>query len=132
MIKKEQILNIIPSENLIVVRMGNNPNNSLVPTSFQNEMCERINQLSCANATSIKDDVSLDAYLYPNPSTGMLSISLPLQAAPYEVTIFDQSGRSILQVKNQSEINMEDFPSGMYYIRLLQNQQVFTGKWDKL
>ncbi len=129
--KNGQILNIIPSENLIVVRMGNNPNNSLVPTSFQNEMWERINQLSCANSTSIRGNISLDAHLYPNPSSGMLSISLPLQTAPYEVTIFDQSGRRLLQVKNQLEINMEEFPSGLYYVRLLQNQQAYVGKWIK-
>ncbi|MEM8900555.1 MAG: serine hydrolase [Bacteroidota bacterium] len=130
--KNGQILNIIPSENLIVVRMGNNPNNSLVPTTFQNEMWERISKLSCSNATNIKEDLILESYLYPNPSEGRFRINLPLQAVPYEVNVFDQGGRRVLQVKNQSEINMQDFPSGLYYIRLLQNQQAYRGKWVKL
>ncbi len=41
--KNGQFLNIIPSQNLIVIRMGDNPDNSLVPTVFLNDMWEKLN-----------------------------------------------------------------------------------------
>ena len=41
--KNGQILYIVPSEQLIVVRMGENPNNTLVPTTFVNELWGKIN-----------------------------------------------------------------------------------------
>lgn len=41
--KDGQLLNIIPSEGLVVVRMGNEPVGSLVPMQFQVKMWEKIN-----------------------------------------------------------------------------------------
>ncbi len=40
--KNGQLLNIVPSQNLIVLRMGDNPDASLVPVNFQDKMWEYI------------------------------------------------------------------------------------------
>lgn len=37
-----QFIDIVPSQNLIVIRMGDNPDDSLVPTTFHNEMWVKI------------------------------------------------------------------------------------------
>ena len=36
--KNGQIIDVIPSENMVVIRMGEAPDSSLVPTDFHNEM----------------------------------------------------------------------------------------------
>jgi CubicO group peptidase (beta-lactamase class C family) len=41
--KNGQLLNVVPSKNLIVIRMGDNANNSLVPLTFQNSLWEKLN-----------------------------------------------------------------------------------------
>ena len=41
--KDGQLLNIIPSKGLIVVRMGDNANGALVPITFQNELWAKLN-----------------------------------------------------------------------------------------
>lgn len=41
--KDGQLLNIIPSRGLIVVRMGDNANGALVPVQFQNELWAKLN-----------------------------------------------------------------------------------------
>ncbi len=41
--KNGQLLNIVPSQKLIVIRMGDNPDASLVPTNFQNDLWEKLN-----------------------------------------------------------------------------------------
>lgn len=41
--KNGQFINIVPSENLVVIRMGEAPDGSLVPIIFQNEMWEKLN-----------------------------------------------------------------------------------------
>lgn len=41
--KNGQFLNIVPSQGLIVIRMGDNPDISLVPTKFLNDMWEKLN-----------------------------------------------------------------------------------------
>jgi hypothetical protein len=40
--KNGQFVEIIPSKNFVVIRMGEAPDESLVPISFHNEMWEKI------------------------------------------------------------------------------------------
>ena len=41
--KNGQFIEIVPSKNLVIIRMGEAPDDSLVPISFHNEMWEKIN-----------------------------------------------------------------------------------------
>ena len=41
--KNGQFLNVVASQGLIVIRMGDNPDNALVPTKFLNDMWEKLN-----------------------------------------------------------------------------------------
>ena len=41
--KNGQIVFVIPSKDLVVIRLGDNPDNSLVPTKFVNDFWDRIN-----------------------------------------------------------------------------------------
>ena len=43
--KNGQFVEVIPSQNLVVIRMGEAPDNSLVPTVFHDEMWEKINRV---------------------------------------------------------------------------------------
>jgi CubicO group peptidase (beta-lactamase class C family) len=45
--KNGQMIHIVPSQNLVWIRMGNSPDNSLVPNSYANYIWEKINQLNC-------------------------------------------------------------------------------------
>lgn len=47
--KNGQIINIVPSQNLVWIRMGNNPDNSLVPHTFNKEVWNYINDLPCTS-----------------------------------------------------------------------------------
>jgi CubicO group peptidase (beta-lactamase class C family) len=40
--KNGQLINIIPSENLLVIRIGDAPDNTLVPFTFQNDLWEKL------------------------------------------------------------------------------------------
>lgn len=43
--KNGQLINIVPSQGLVMVRMGDNPDNSLVPVNFQNDLWEKLDRL---------------------------------------------------------------------------------------
>lgn len=43
--KNGQLLNIVPSQNLVVIRMGDNPDNSLVPMNLQTEIWSKLNEI---------------------------------------------------------------------------------------
>jgi hypothetical protein len=43
--KNGQLINVVPSLGMVVIRMGDNPDQSFVPYAFQDQMWERINEL---------------------------------------------------------------------------------------
>jgi CubicO group peptidase (beta-lactamase class C family) len=43
--KNGQLINIVPSQNLIIIRMGDVPDNSLVPFLFQDDIWEKLNEI---------------------------------------------------------------------------------------
>ncbi len=43
--KNGQLLNIVPSQNLIIVRMGDNPDNSFVPINYANEIWDYLDDI---------------------------------------------------------------------------------------
>lgn len=67
--KNGQILNIVPSQNLIVVRMGNSPDGieALVPTLFDNTIWDYLNQLMC-ESSGINENKLNSPLVFPNPA----------------------------------------------------------------
>ena len=45
--KNGQIINIVPSQNLVMIRMGNNPDNTLVPVTYNRDIWELFNAILC-------------------------------------------------------------------------------------
>jgi CubicO group peptidase (beta-lactamase class C family) len=43
--KNGQLINVVPSQNLIMIRMGDVPDNSLVPFLFQDDIWEKLNEI---------------------------------------------------------------------------------------
>ena len=43
--KNGQLINVVPSKNLIVIRMGDSPDTNLVPFLFQNTLWEKLNEI---------------------------------------------------------------------------------------
>ncbi len=43
--KNGQLINIVPSQNLVIIRMGDDPDNALVPFTFQDNLWEKLNAI---------------------------------------------------------------------------------------
>lgn len=43
--KNGQLINVVPSQGLVVIRMGDNPDSSLVPFTYQNELWKKLNDI---------------------------------------------------------------------------------------
>ncbi len=80
-----------------------------------------------------QNKIRYDVHLYPNPAHHKVYLSLPLNAGETEVKILNAIG--VLQKtlhqkannKNQNiEIDIEDFPQGIYFIQLTNNSGVIT------
>jgi len=116
--KNGQIINVVPSENLVMIRIGNIPQSVFVPNFFNDEIWQKFNQLSCSTAT-VKNQTKNSILLYPNPaSNAMLIENLELNS---RVEIFDEIGNQIFSELNNSKnlkLNLNGFSNGIYFVKV--------------
>lgn len=114
--KNGQLLSISPSENLIVVRMGNATEDALVSTTLHDDIWERIMNLSCTSDLN-EEGESTSSFVYPNPASDRLFIegNVDLNQA---IDILDASGRICLSAQyTRTGIDLKALASGLYLIR---------------
>jgi minor extracellular serine protease Vpr len=75
--------------------------------------------------------------IFPNPSTGMLYITLPLLQSNPNISIVGMDGRTIVDIPNLAsfgtlELNTDFLDSGIYFIRLHNGGQLFISKFVKI
>jgi gluconolactonase len=67
--------------------------------------------------------------MYPNPVHNIFHINLPVKTGTLE--IFDNSGKSVLlnQIReNNSAIDVSGLVKGIYFVKVLSDNQMYTGK----
>jgi CubicO group peptidase (beta-lactamase class C family) len=121
--KNGQILNVCPSEGLVVVRLGNAPDNSLVPFVLNDQIWEKLNAVLCTAVTE-----STDAYFMLNQTASSVRISWPGKSFVCE--IFDLKGNKISssEARNSKEMNTTALSSGMYVVRCASGSAVEVRK----
>jgi hypothetical protein len=139
--KNGQLLNIVPSMNLVVVRLGNAPDNSLVPTILNNQIWQRLNAVigqptGVAEARETPVNFGL-LQNYPNPfnPSTVISFQLPVNSH-VTLKVFDVTGREVASLVD-GEMEAGDHavpfvqgaaPSGLYFYTITAGQFTQTRK----
>ncbi|WP_223274558.1 serine hydrolase [Salibacter halophilus] len=122
-----QFINVVPSENMVWIRMGEAPDNSLVPFILNNDIWKRINDLECeALSVDGKNRQEESWEIYPNPTKDRIYVSSNTQNTSFKYSIYDAKG---LQVKNgvtKESINLSQLNDGLYFIKLHNNLKSST------
>lgn len=118
--KDNQILLVVPSHNIVYVRMGNASTTNLVGPIMVDEIWQILEKLMCTpNATH---EVEKDrVQVYPNPTHDKIYVSSFLDIESIEV--LDLLGRP-LQTVYRSEIDLSQFPSGRYFLKIVTKSNV--------
>ncbi len=114
----DQLLKVVPSQNLVFIRMGDAPSSaSLVPIKLNNDIWKKINQLDC-NATSILQNISISPWqIFPNPFDAKVQIEYS-ENGDFLIEIFDGKEVQILLDKNLKEIDTENWENDIYFLRV--------------
>lgn len=129
--KDGQFLNVVPSQNLVWVRMGNAPNSLPVPFLLNDKIWEYVNDLYC-DTTVIDNQDYKKSYvkLFPNPNNYILNLKSNKQII--RVEIFDLKGQIVKSLNTQKEqvsILISELQSGLYFVKtILDNGKIFTDK----
>lgn len=123
-----QFINVIPSQNIVWIRMGEAPKSVPVPYLLNNEIWSFINQLPCNLATENYKTNSIK--IYPNPTKGIINIKKEATNNSNYYQIYNSEG-SILKEGNLNEdnpINIEAFAKGIYFLQLIEANNATTFK----
>jgi CubicO group peptidase (beta-lactamase class C family) len=115
--KDGQILNVSPSNKLILVRMGKNDGNSLVGNQYNDTIWQKINNLPCQN--NLYESNDKNTTFFPNPVQNYIFSSIFIENDEIELT--DIYGKVILKQAFHEKIDVKDLPKGIYYLSLNKN-----------
>lgn len=106
--KNDQRVYIIPSQRMVVVRMGN-PGDSSAPaiSGYDDALWRRINALPCN--TSVSNEQQSEINIWPNPAT--TTVSFTGECA----TFYDLLGNQVL-ASSTTPVNISGLPIGVYHI----------------
>ena len=117
--KNDQKIYVVPSENLVVVRMGNAAGQSpLALSSFDNSLWAYLSDVICDATPTAEILNEFDVAIFPNPVTDVLYFRSKT-AVVGQLKIYNSIGKvvAILPVSN-NEIDLSYLKTGVYFLEI--------------
>jgi CubicO group peptidase (beta-lactamase class C family) len=114
--KNGQIINVVPSQNLVLVRMGEGDNTTLVGTQYNDSIWVRMNDLVCTAGVD-ENDLFVGMSVYPNPSIGKITI-YGFQSDD-QIIITNSLGESIPFQQNGNQLMTDR--KGMFFLTVIRS-----------
>ncbi len=126
-----QIINVVPSMDLVIIRMGESPGQVyLVPNQFNDDIWVNLLPVLNCTPTGINLTQQMPPVLYPNPTQGFVTVALPA-GGNAQLTLFNLWGEAIYsQALSQTEtqIDVSTLAKGLYLYQVAGNGTSHTGK----
>ncbi len=130
--KNGQILTVIPSQNLIWIRMGEDPDDdSFVPTSYSANIWEKLEAVICKPISNTEEVEGLALNVFPNPTTDQVQISGDFLDADFSLQLWDSRGQLRQVFTNQNSISLAGLAPGIYCLRLYSEGRTATERFYK-
>ncbi len=123
-----QIINVVPSQNLVYVRMGDAPFAGEVPLLFNDTLWQKLNNVMCA-ATEIEDHQKYPPVnIFPNPSDGNINIHFPEPV--YMLSVSEMSGKVLLRMRGlkrgSTNLDLSFLRTGVYLVGIIGRSGTLT------
>ena len=120
--KDGQILSLVPSQNLVIVRMGEADGTSLVPFTYVNEIWRRINLVICTS-TSANNKIDDNVLIKVVVTNGVVSGCEIKSALPYQVKLRNVLGQTIALPKSEDALQaLPNLSKGMYFMEVTNSK----------
>lgn len=128
--KNGQFINVVASQNMVWIRMGEVPESVPVPFLFNDEIWEKINLLDCN--MGIQDAGSPDDFkVFPNPVRNALLVRIKGLNKEIEMQVFDYQGRMLKQYslsKPFEKLDFSGFRPGIYSLKFELDGKIYSKK----
>lgn len=123
--KNGQFMNVVPSQNLVVIRMGNAPDGNEVPFLMNDTIFMLLKKVMCS-ASGIQEKLKYSEAItiYPNPADGKVKLKIQGEwPDKSKIQIFNPLGIEVFQSNyspnNDSvELDLGGWPSGIYILKI--------------
>jgi CubicO group peptidase (beta-lactamase class C family) len=121
--KNGQFLNVSPSEGLVFIRMGNAPDNSLVPFVLNDQIWEKLNYVMC---TPVEEASHENFWL--NQTATSVRINWP--GKTFECEILGADGKRIetFSSKETADVSTSQWAQGVYFIKCSNGHEIVVKK----
>ncbi|SFT64984.1 Por secretion system C-terminal sorting domain-containing protein [Lishizhenia tianjinensis] len=131
--KNGQFINVLPSQGITWIRMGNAPSNLFVPYLMNDEIWQRLNGLMCTTNAVDKVD-PMDISLYPNPAQDVLHVEFE-KGRSGNYRVLDVMGREVLKGRFENElkvsVDVAGLEKGVYRLLVEREGSVEVKVWVK-
>jgi len=118
--KDGQIINVAPSDGLVLIRMGSSMGTSLVGNQYNDTIWQYMNRLNCP--AQLSEFNTLSVTLSPNPNNGSFSVSGLLESD--QVELFNTIGEKIDFTRQENEFSVNTTVSGVYIVRIQRSDAI--------
>ncbi|MFA7273984.1 MAG: serine hydrolase [Crocinitomicaceae bacterium] len=120
--KNGQIIDVVPSQNLVLVRMGEGDNTTLVGTQYNDSIWVRMNDLVCT--AGMNETFFSEFSVAPNPSNGTIQLN-GLEDGDF-VKVTNSLGQKVEFEKNGSFLTIRE--KGLFFLMVERNGNHKTTK----
>ena len=86
--------------------------------------CDSLLVLNLTYQVSLNDAKEENINFYPNPTQNIINFSTTIE----QIEVMDLTGKRLMIFNYEKQINIEVLPSGVYYLRLINDKKVTTKK----
>lgn len=125
--KNGQLINVVPSRNLVFIRMGNSPDGDDVSFLLNDTIWQKMNRLVCNPASANTFNQENKITIYPNPVNENILIKYENQS--FYVELFDIIGNIVASKSDCFHIenlNTRDYKNGIYFLRISNDKKVIS------
>ena len=118
--KNGQIINVVPSLGIVLVRMGNNPEGpGEITPLFNNNIWQLLNQVLCNLSVEEMHSPNIPGVrIYPNPVSDHLEIQVIESIEHYRVYVYSNTGQEVFSGEDLRTISTDGWDKGLYLLRL--------------
>lgn len=121
--KNAQIINVVPSSGIVLVRMGKSMGNSLVGTLYNDTIWQYMNHLSCS--LKIKDlSANMNYKISPNPFQSNFSIQSLI--GDEEIKIYNSLGQTINFNRSGNLFSFNKLERGLYFLKITRGDRTVS------
>lgn len=119
--KNGQIINVIPSKKMVLIRIGDKPSDqNELPIIFNNNVWKKMNHVLACNTTSTDESIKSELKIYPNPANHYINIESPKEITT--ISLYNTLGQLQNIHFKENKIDVSNLPRGVYTI-ILSNSE---------